>query len=65
MIREIRGKENRNHEKSSIDFISEPVLVWSHVINRRLLQPTLGSDPPLHLDSLRRDTDILGVAHRD
>lgn len=64
MIREIRGKENRNHEKSSIDFISESVRVWSHVINRRLLQPTLGSDPPLYLDSLRRDTDILRLTHR-
>ena len=67
VIREIRGnKKNKgNHEKDSIDIISSLVRLWMSHADGGVYCPSISRDTPLAVDSIWRDTDILGVADRD
>ena len=58
-------KNKGNHEKSTIAFSSQSVRVWMRIACMWVLLPAIGRDTPLAIDSIWRDTDILGLADRD
>ena len=57
-------KNKGNHEKSTIVFSSQSVCIRMRIACMWVLLPANGRDPPLAIDSVWRDIDILGLADR-
>lgn len=54
-----------NHETLTIDNCYRNVQFWLRITGGGVCDTTSGRDPPLAVDSVWRDTDILGLADRD
>ena len=54
----------QDHEKDSVNTISKSVCIWNPIIACGICDTACGRDPPLAVDSVWRDTDILGFADR-
>ena len=55
-----------SYEKEySIDNISRPVRIWVRITSGGICDTACGRNPSFAIDSVWRDFDILGVAHRD
>ena len=52
-------------EKDSIDDCCGNVRFRLHITDSGVCDTTCGRDPPLAVDSVWRNTDILGLAYRD